>query len=213
MRICRSKLLAIISVVAVATILEGCSSMSVNECLATDWRTVGYEDGVVGYSGNRIGKYRKSCGEHGISPDLNAYQLGRDQGLLEYCKPLNGFRTGARGNSYNGVCPAELDREFMDAYQSGRQLYTLRSRVGSTSNAINSMHSELVQIDKNIVSVGVKILDPSITHEHRAELLVDSKQMAERRGEIKARLPQLEGELLAQQRELDDYRATLPYVE
>lgn len=213
MRFFQSKFFVMISVLAVAIGLEGCSSMSANECLATDWKTVGYEDGVVGYSGNRIGKYRKSCAEHGISPDLNAYQLGRDQGLLEYCKPLNGFRTGAHGNSYSGVCPAELDREFMDAYQSGRQLYTLRSRVSSTSGAINSMRSELERIDKNMVSVGVKILDPSTTHEHRAELLVDSKQMAERKGEIKARIPQLESELHLQQRELDDYRASLPYVE
>jgi hypothetical protein len=37
--------------------------------------------------------------------------------------------------------------------------------------------------------------------------------MAERKGEIKARIPQLESELVVYQRELDDYRATLPYIE
>ena len=200
---------------AVATFvaLSACSSMSANECLSTDWRMVGYEDGVVGYAGNRIAKYRKACGEHGISPDLSAYQLGRDEGLREYCKPLNGFRAGSRGNSYNGVCPADLDRAFMDAYQSGRQLYTMRSNVSATARQIDAMRAELEQIDKDLVSNGAKILDSSITHEQRAQLLVDSKQMAERKGEIKTRIPQLESELLVNQRELDDYRATLPYVE
>jgi hypothetical protein len=37
--------------------------------------------------------------------------------------------------------------------------------------------------------------------------------MAERKGEIKARIPQVEGELAVYQRELEDYRATLAYIE
>jgi len=101
----------------------------------------------------------------------------------------------------------------MDAYQSGRQLYTMRSNVSATARQIDAMRAELEQIDKDLVSNGAKILDSSITHEQRAQLLVDSKQMAERKGEIKTRIPQLESELLVNQRELDDYRATLPYVE
>ena len=207
------KQLAAMAAILGMAALSGCSSMSANECLATDWRMVGYEDGVVGYSGNRIGKYRKACGEHGIAPDLNQYQAGRDQGLREFCKPLNGFRTGARGNGYSGVCPAELDSAFMAAYESGRQLHTLRSRVGSTADEIDSMRAELDRIDKDLVSTGARVLDPTITHEQRAQYLLDSKQMAERKGEIKALIPQREADLAVYQRELDDYRATLPYVE
>jgi hypothetical protein len=187
--------------------------MSEKECLSTDWRTVGYEDGVNGYSGDRIGRYRNACSEHGVTPNLAEYQAGRDQGLRDFCKPANGFRVGARGAGYSGVCPAELDQPFVDAYQSGRQLYVLRSRVGSTQGAIYSMRAELDQIDRDLVSVGAQILDPTVTNEQRAQLLVDSKHMDERKGEIKARIPQLESELADYQHELDDYRATLAYIE
>ena len=121
--------------------------MSANECIATDWRTVGYEDGVSGYSGDRVGQYRKACTKHSVTPDLNAYQGGRDQGLLEFCKPLNGFRAGAHGRGYNGICPDALDGPFLEAYESGRQLYNLRSRVNSAANQINSMRAETDQID------------------------------------------------------------------
>jgi hypothetical protein len=193
--------------------VAGCSSMSERECMAADWRMIGYEDGVQGYAGDGIGRYRKSCGKHGVTPDLTQYQQGRDQGLREFCKPLNGFRVGARGGGYSGVCPAELDQSFVDAYQSGRQLYTLRSRVGSTAYEIDSMRAELDRIDRDLVSVAAQILDPTVTNEQRAQLLVDSKQMAERKGEIKARIPQLESELIVYQHELDDYRATLTYIE
>ncbi len=75
------------------------------------------------------------------------------------------------------------------------------------------MRAELERIDADLVSVGAQILDSSITQEHRAQLLVESKHMAERRGEIKARIPQLEATLAVYQRELDDYRAALPFVE
>ena len=213
MRILHSRLTLAAGIVAAMAALTGCNSMSAQECLATDWRTVGYEDGVNGYTGDRIGRYRKSCSEHGVTPDLGEYQSGRDQGLREFCKPLNGFRVGARGGGYSGVCPAELDESFADAYQSGRQLYTLRSRVGSTADEIDSMRNELEQIDRNLVTIGARMVDPTVTNEERAQLLVDTKHMAERKGEIKARIPQLESELVVYQRELDDYRATLTYAE
>jgi hypothetical protein len=208
-----SRLALTVAVFAAMAALTGCSSMSEKECLSTDWRTVGYEDGVNGYSGDRIGRYRNMCSEHGVTPSLAEYQAGRNQGLQEFCKPANGFRVGAHGASYGGVCPAELDQSFVDAYQSGHQLYVLRSRVSSTQNEIYSMHNELDRIDSSLVSVGAQILDPAVTNDQRAQLLVDSKHMAERKGEIKARLPQLESELADYQRDLDDYRATLTYNE
>ena len=213
MRTLNSRLALKLGIVAAMAALAGCNSMSAQECQSTDWRTVGYEDGVNGFAGDRIGRYRNACSEHGVTPDLAQYQAGRDQGLTEFCKPANGFRVGARGAGYSGVCPADLDESFVDAYQSGRQLYALRSRVGSTQDQIYSMRAELDQIDRDLVSVAAQIVDPTLTAEQRAQLVVDTKHLAERKGELKARIPQLEGELVGYQRELDDYRATLSYIE
>src|ERR1044072_8358991 len=123
MGISTMKALGTLGVLAGLWTLAGCSSMSANECVATDWRTVGYEDGAAGYSGNHIGKYRKACGKHGLAPDLAQYQSGRDAGLREFCKPMNGFRVGASGSGYGGVCPTGLDAPFLEAYESGRQLH------------------------------------------------------------------------------------------
>ena len=89
----------------------------------------------------------------------------------------------------------------------------LRSRVGSAQNELYSMRSELDQIDRDLVSIGAKIIDPTLTAEQRAQLVVDTKHLAERKGEIKTRIPQVEHELAASQRDLDDYRATLNYIE
>jgi hypothetical protein len=202
-----------VMLIGAIAVLGGCSSMSEKECLATDWRTVGYEDGVAGRSGDRIGRYREQCSEHGVAPSLSEYQAGREQGLREFCKPANGFRVGARGVSYNGVCPADTDDAFLDAYQSGRQLYSLRSRVDSTANAIRSARAEMERLDQDLITVGAQIIDSSTSSERRAQLVLDSKHMAERRGELRARIPAMQNDLAAYQRDLDDYSASLPYVE
>jgi len=197
----------------ISLVVAGCSSMSEAECQALDWRTIGYEDGVAGYSGNRIGQHRKACGKHGVTPNLSEYQAGREQGLREFCKPANGFRVGARGYGYGGVCPADMDGDFSAAYQSGRQLYVLRSRVSNAAADLNSLRQELGHIEENMIRTAADVLNPTLTHEQRAQLLLDTKKMAERKGEISKEIPQVQSDLEYYQRELDAYRATLAYIE
>ena len=43
---------------AAIALLSGCASMSSEECLATDWSAVGYEDGARGYTSERFGAHR-----------------------------------------------------------------------------------------------------------------------------------------------------------
>jgi acetyl-CoA carboxylase beta subunit len=75
------------------------------------------------------------------------------------------------------------------------------------------MHRELDRIDEDMIKVGAEILDPTITNEHRAQLLLDTKRMAERKGELRAEIPQFERDREEYERELESYRATLAYVE
>ncbi len=213
MQACGSRTWLPVCLAFAALAVSGCSSMSAVECQALDWRTMGYEDGVSGYSGNRIGRHREACGKHGVTPDLAQYQAGREQGLREFCRPANGFRVGARGQGYGGICPADMDDAFVAAYQSGRQLYTLHAQLDGAAQELESRRRELHRIDERLVRIGADILDPKISHEQRAQLLLDTKQMAERKGAIRNEMPRLEADVAHYQRELDAYRATLAYRE
>ena len=71
--------------------LGGCASMSGDECATSDWTAVGYEDGSRGYTSDRFGNHRKACAKHGITPDFQAYQQGRTDGLVEFCQPSRGY--------------------------------------------------------------------------------------------------------------------------
>ncbi|MEM9690674.1 MAG: DUF2799 domain-containing protein, partial [Pseudomonadota bacterium] len=123
-------------------LVSGCASMSADECMMSDWRAVGYEDGARGYTTAQFGSRRKACAKHGVTADFEAYQEGRREGLVEYCQPARGFQVGANGGQYAGVCDAALEGGFVEAYRIGSELYTLRSAVNSASSAVASREGE-----------------------------------------------------------------------
>ena len=197
------------SAAVVLVALSGCATMNRDECLTVDWRTVGFEDGVAGYAGDRIGQHRKACAKHGVTPDLAAYQAGREDGLREYCVPVNGFRLGAQGGSYGGMCPADLDPSFADAYESGRGLYALQSRLSSVSNQIEARRSDLHDAESDIVTRSAVAISNGATAEERAQAVLDVKHLGELVGRLKSEIRQLEEDRVHRERDLEDYRATL----
>ena len=128
-------------------LISGCASMSSEECANSDWTAIGYEDGSRGYASDRFGSHRKACAKHGITADFGAYQQGRTDGLVEFCQPSRGFNLGASGGRYNGVCDADVEQEFLDAYRVGQNLYTLQSNVNSANSQIYNKEHELEDIE------------------------------------------------------------------
>jgi hypothetical protein len=194
----------------IALAMVGCSSMSKTECLATDWRTIGYEDGVAGYPGNHIAQHRKACAKHGVATDLALYQKGRAQGLEEYCRPANGYRVGVRGGSYGGVCPLELEGAFLSAFEAGHELYSLRARVASAESQLESKRRELDRVKHGIVATSATVVADESTKQERADALVDAAELAERVGRLKVEIQQLERDRARYEVDLNDYLASRP---
>jgi len=201
--------LGLIGLTLAAIALSGCASMSADECMSTDWTTVGYEDGSRGYTADRIGQHRKACGKHGVAPDFVAYQNGREQGLREYCQPGRGFAVGSAGGRYYGVCSADLEADFLDAYNTGHQLYTMRSNVNRANAQINAKQNELDNIDEDIRNTQAKLIAPETTTEERVMLLVDLKDLSERTGQIEAELVELYDARARYQVDLENYQVAM----
>jgi len=189
--------------------LGGCASMSSDECMASDWSAIGYEDGSRGYTSDRFGQHRKACAKHGVTADFSAYQTGRDQGLVEYCQPGRGFNVGVNGGNYNGVCSVNLEGDFLDAYNAGHHLYTLRSNVSRATSSINSKEYELDRIEESIAVNALAMVSPATTNEERVLLLVDLKNMSERTGQLQAEIRELHDYRARSQVELDNYQVVL----
>jgi hypothetical protein len=180
--------------------------MSSDECMTSDWSAIGYEDGARGYTTDRFGKHRKACAKHGVTPDFSAYQRGRDQGLIEYCRPNRGFRVGSNGGSYNGVCSVNMEADFLDAYNAGHHLYILRSNVNRATSSIHSKENELDRIEDKLLRNGVAIIADETTTEDRIFLLADMKNLAERTGKLQSEIKELRDIRARNQVELDHYQ-------
>jgi hypothetical protein len=203
-----SKLAGIISIAALLG-LSGCASMSADECAMSDWRTIGYEDGSMGYTSDRLGNHRKACAKHGVAPDLEAYQAGRRDGLRQYCQPSRGFNVGAGGGRYNGVCPSDLEPDFVDAFNSGHKLYNLRSQVNSANYEINARKAELERTTDQIRQVEADLIASETTAQDRVLLLIDLKELSERTGQIDAEIVELVEERAVYEVQLAQYEAMI----
>lgn len=198
-----------IFVILSAVLISGCASMSSDECANSDWAAVGYEDGSRGYASDRFGSHRKACAKHGITADFGAYQQGRADGLVEFCQPSRGFNLGASGGRYNGVCEADVEQDFLEAYRVGQHLYTLRSNVNSTSSQIYNKEHELEDIEIAVRNKEALLIGAETTTEERVLLLADLKRLAERTGELETEIELLIADRARSEQELRHYEQTV----
>jgi len=183
--------------------------MSADECAVSDWHTIGYEDGARGYSADQIGKHRKACAKHGVAPDFESYQAGRKDGLRQFCQPSRGFNLGTSGGRYNGVCPFDMEYDFVEAFNSGHQLYNLRSSVNSINQQISAREGELKQTKDDIRTAEVALIAKETTVQDRVLLLADLKELSERIGQLEAEIVDLVEERAISEKQLASYQSVL----
>lgn len=185
----------LVSIALIGIMLAGCAAMSEAECLYADWSAVGYEDGTDGRSGDRFGDYRRTCADHGVTPDFGAWQSGRERGLIEFCQPLRGFQLGKSGGNYSGVCNSDLEPEFVDAFRLGVGLYNVRSNLEEIASRIAANAQAIQQISSDVAEIEAKIVLDETTPAQRAQLLAQMREISELKGEL-----DLEAELLIEER-------------
>ena len=197
-----------LTVVVFVVALSGCASMSKEECRYVDWRTVGYEDGAAGRPASRLGDHRRACADHGVTPDLAAYEAGRAAGMREFCQAHNGYRVGASGQVYYGTCPADLAPAFERGYDQGRELYVREQRVRDAEAAIAQREAEIRRLEDGLTR-GAFVLVGDTSAEERAQAVIDAKQSAERIGRLRKEIEALQADRVRYERELEVYQATV----
>lgn len=191
------------------SVLAGCAGMSEQDCLVSDWRTVGFEDGTAGRPASTIGNYRQACSKHGVAPDLASYRAGHAEGVEIYCRPARGYDVGRRGGAYRGVCPAGLEPDFIAAYQSGRHLYELESAVSRIDSRIASNGREQERIRRELAEITATIAGGEATAEERVLLVATAAELGGRHSELSSETEALRDERVVHAAELEEYRQTL----
>jgi hypothetical protein len=147
-----------------------------------------------------------------VRADLALYQEGRNQGLREFCQPINGYNLGVRGGTYNGVCSAQSEPTFLRAYQAGRDLHEMVARVSGTQAELDSKRRELARVEHGIIESSAAAISAETSADQRAQAVVDAANLAEHAGRLKVEIRQLSADSVRYQAELDAYRSTHPPI-
>lgn len=150
-----------------ALALNGCETISEEQCLAGDWIGRGYQDGQAGRPGSRLNDYVEACAEHGVTPDPVAYEEGRQEGLLQYCVPEVGYRTGRDGGSYYNVCSGPAEADFMAGFQDGRVVYDAQQLAVNARSEVSSTSARLTELDDKVDYFQARARDETLTEEER----------------------------------------------
>ncbi len=122
-----NRILIVPALVAVLAAAAGCSTVPGPErraaCQATDWTGFGLNDGRLGVPETERTERFADCAGLGHPADLDAYRLGRAEGLREYCTVESGYAVGSSGRRYRKVCPPEQEQAFLQGYEEGRKDY------------------------------------------------------------------------------------------
>ena len=133
-------------------VLSGCASISKQECANANWEAIGFRDGTNGKPSSRFNAHQKACAKHGFNANLARYMDGHHRGLEEvYCKPKNGYQFGLRGAGYGGVCPSDLEQQFLPAYNYGHNIYKEDRAFSQLNQQAVTLKNQLATLDERIV--------------------------------------------------------------
>jgi hypothetical protein len=169
--------------------VAGCATLSEDECLAGNWRIIGYEDGALGQPRERVGAHAEACARYGVSPDLETWRLGYEEGLASYCTRPSGFLSGVGGAVYQGVCTGEAAQVFLTAYTDGRTVYDVRQAYDAAWADHARVEREIARAREDRDQERNAASAPDIEEAEREAHLDAAEELSERIG-------RLEGELL-----------------
>lgn len=192
-------------------ILSGCGGLSKNECRTADWRTIGYEDGSRGYPLSQIGKYRKDCADHSVTPNMASYKAGHQEGVKHYCQPRNGYHVGMRGSTYYNVCPQELNLAFLDAYDYGREVNSLSSKLKRKKAHRKRVIKRMKAIDDEILHKEQHMLAQNVPMAERVLLLKEIKDLMDEKAELDSTLHTIEHDVALLREDIKRLKEASPY--
>jgi hypothetical protein len=135
--------LKIIGLITSLLLLNGCETLSQEECLYASWYELGIKNGRDGRTLDLLARHQHACAEYGVKINETEYLSGRKQGLSSYCQLNNAFDTGLRGERYQAVCPREIDAVFDRYNDTAYQVYQQREKLKSLESSLSSKESSL----------------------------------------------------------------------
>ena len=118
--------------------------------VADDQLDRGFKEGMEKYclpatvfQTGRSGKFftEEMCTGQG----LTNLRVQHHNGVLQYCDRANGYAAGAKGDPYNKICPADLEKAFMPEFNRGRKRY-LATVITQNDKQIQDLENDIYKL-------------------------------------------------------------------
>jgi len=139
-----------LAALCVLALVAGCSTLNEKECLSDSWYNIGLRDGANGRPEHYIAEHAAACQKYAVAPNHERWLEGRQRGLESYCTVRNGLRVGEAGGSYEGVCVAPTEQEFLRGYELGLEINRLGNRLDAVRGEIRKIESTLADKKKDL---------------------------------------------------------------
>ncbi len=195
-----------LSTAAALLFLGGCASLSEEQCNTGDWYGIGFSDGASGRNLSRLEQHQESCADYGVAPQLDLYQKGRGQGLLQYCTAANGYRVGSIGNGYEGVCDGYGERDFLRGYQAGGAVYQQKQQVRRVRNSMRRVSQQIDELAAEEETLRSQLVSEGLKRKQRQRLLDQLDELDWRHNELLREHDALHIQLAPEQRYLQELK-------
>ena len=197
----RILLLFIITVVS----LQGCGTLSPDECQTMDGYSVGLQDGLQGRTARPVEDFHKACAKpHDVTAQIAEYGRGRGQGLKQFCSARNGFQLGSKGVHYNGVCPGDAQQEFLAAYKQGKEIFDSELQIRRLAEILHVNRSQLRTLTATAQRKEAEIAAHDTASKRRAVLLAEMSDLQQTVAMVETEISGIEAALEEENRHLQN---------
>ncbi len=159
-----------------ALILSSCASLTKQECVVADWHSIGERDGAAGRPLSYFNRHVDACKKTTAQPDHAGWQAGHRFGARRFCTPQNGLKAGNAGKTYHNICSPDQQRDFLPAFELGKERYNLLSQRRQLANELDSNRNEITRLKTKAAKKGLdrKAIRPKIRSiRHRNRRILD----------------------------------------
>ena len=197
----RILLLFIITVVS----LQGCGTLSPDECQTMDGYTVGLQDGLQGRTARPVEDFHKACAKpHDVTAQIAEYGRGRGQGLKQFCSARIGFQLGSKGVHYNGVCPGDAQQEFLAAYRQGKEIFDSELQIRRLAEILHVNRSQLRTLTATAQRKEAEMAAHDTASKRRAVLLAEMSDLQQTVAMVETEISGIEAALEEENRHLQN---------
>ncbi len=175
-----TKKLNILSSFSVAVLLgafiQGCSGVSKNQCMESNWKNKGIEDGKKGLAAEQILETQKVCSKKGMDFPITEYKEGWEQGIADYCAPQNGFNMASKGKDMKVEnCPIQFRPALAKNIDLGKKFADAESKIEKLQNESKSLKGDKKDIKQKISDVERELSDLKAQKESLSESKISNK--------------------------------------